>query len=86
MDASAFWGVIGKYNLNTSIYQIVLLSLLVAGILASYLSKYKWIAKAVLGVLEPVYSTFLFPAVLDRAYSEVFCLAIILGQRNIVHL
>ena len=50
MDASAFWEVIGNYNLNTGIYQIVLLSLLVAGILASYLSKYKWIAKAVLGI------------------------------------
>ena len=52
MDASAFWEIIGRYNLNTGIYQIVLLSLLVAGIVASYLSKNKWIAKAVLGVLN----------------------------------
>ena len=60
MDASSFWEVIGKYNLNTGVYQIVLLSLLVAGILASYLSKYKWIAKAVLGVLNLFIALFFF--------------------------
>ena len=60
MDASAFWEVIGKYNLNTSVYQIVLLSLLVAGILASFLSKNKWIAKAVLGVLNLFIAIFFF--------------------------
>ena len=59
MDASAFWEVIGKYNLNTGVYQIVLLSLLVVGILASYLSKYKWIAKSVLGVLNLFIALFL---------------------------
>jgi hypothetical protein len=52
MDASAFWEVIGKYNLNTGVYQIVLFALLVLGILTSYLSIYKWIAKAVLGILN----------------------------------
>ena len=60
MDASAFWEVIGNYNLNTGTYQIVLLSLLVAGILASFLSKYKWIAKAVLGVLNLFIALFFF--------------------------
>jgi hypothetical protein len=60
MDASAFWEIIGRYNLNTGVYQIVLLSLLVAGILASYLSNNKWIAKAVLGVLNLFIALFFF--------------------------
>ena len=60
MDASAFWEVIGKYNLDTGVYQIVLFTLLVVGILATYLSRHKWIAKAVLGVLTLYIAIFFF--------------------------
>jgi hypothetical protein len=60
MDAAAFWKVIGEYNLNTEVYQIALLALLVIGVLASYFTRFKWIAKVVLGVLNLFIAVFFF--------------------------
>ena len=52
MDAAAFWKVIGEYNLNTGVYQIALLALLIIGVLVSYFTRFKWIAKVVPGMLN----------------------------------
>ena len=50
MDATVFWKVIGAYNSQTIIAQIVLTLLLVAGLILSYTGKLKWGAKLVLGI------------------------------------
>ena len=60
MDATAFWKVIGEYNLNTWPYQIALLALLIFGVSFSYLTRFKWTAKAVLGVLNLFIAVFFF--------------------------
>ena len=60
MDVSAFWKVIGEYNLNTGVYQIALLALLIIGVSASYFTRFKWIAKVVLGVLNLFIAVFFF--------------------------
>ena len=79
MDASAFWEVIGKYNLNTGVYQIALVTLLVVGILTSYLSKYKWIAKVVLGTLNLYIAIFFFLQYGTEPIQKYFALPLFLA-------
>jgi len=52
MDATAFWNVIAQYNQHTLWIQTALFIVLVAGVLVSYLTRFKWIAKIVLGILN----------------------------------
>lgn len=75
MDAQAFWNVIGNYNEQTWIFQIVLLVFLLAAILLSYMQKITWAAKVSLGIAnlfiafgffacygtEPIQKYFAFP-------------------------
>ena len=60
MEAAAFWKVIGEYNLHTGGCQIALLAVLIIGVLTSYLTRYKWIAKVVLGLLNSFIAIFFF--------------------------
>ena len=50
MDAQAFWNVIGHYNQQTKMVQIILFLFLILGIALSYTQKVKWSAKFVLGI------------------------------------
>ena len=50
MDATAFWRVIGQYNSQTKIIQILFLLFLIVGLALSYTKKVKWAAKFVLGI------------------------------------
>lgn len=50
MNAQAFWNVIGNYNEQTKILQIVLLIFVIAAIALSYTRKINWAAKFALGI------------------------------------
>lgn len=50
MDAQVFWNVIGHYNSQTWVIQIILLVSLAFSLVLSYLQKPKWAAKFALGV------------------------------------
>lgn len=50
MDAQAFWNVIGNYNQQTKMIQIVLLIFLVLAIALSYMQRVRWLAKLALGI------------------------------------
>lgn len=50
MDAQVFWNVIGNYNKQTWIIQIVLFIFVISGIILSYMQKIKWSAKFSLGI------------------------------------
>ncbi|MDO4274324.1 MAG: DUF6064 family protein [Eubacteriales bacterium] len=50
MNAQAFWNVIGNYNRQTWIIQIVLLMVVMFAIMLSYNQKVKWAAKFMLGI------------------------------------
>ena len=47
MDTQVFWNVIGNYNKQTWIIQIILLIFILAMIVLSYMQKVKWAAKFV---------------------------------------
>ena len=50
MDAQAFWNVIGQYNQNTIIIQVILLILTVIAVTLSYTNKIVCSAKLMLGI------------------------------------
>ncbi len=50
MDAQAFWNVIGCYNAQTKIAQIILFIFMIAAIILSYVKKIGWPAKFALGI------------------------------------
>ncbi|MGN1165166.1 MAG: DUF6064 family protein [Lachnospiraceae bacterium] len=50
MDAQAFWNVIGQYNQNTIIIQVILLLLIVIAVMLSYTNKVACSAKLMLGI------------------------------------
>ena len=52
MDANLFWDVIGKYNNQTIIIQIILFIMLTISIALSWSGKISWIAKRTLGIIH----------------------------------
>lgn len=50
MDVQAFWNVIGQYNQNTIIIQVILLILTVIALSLSYTNKVACLAKLMLGI------------------------------------
>lgn len=52
MDAQAFWNVIGNYNNQTWIIQIVLFIVMLLAIMLSYMQKVRWAAKFLLGIVN----------------------------------
>lgn len=50
MNAQVFWNVIGMYNRQTIIMQIILLIIIVVALILSYGKKKNWIAKIALGI------------------------------------
>lgn len=50
MDAQDFWNVIGRYNQDTVIAQIILLVLILVFLILSYMGKIKFGAKIILGI------------------------------------
>lgn len=50
MDAQTFWNVIGNYNEQTWLIQIVLFVFVLLAIMLSYMRKVKWAAKFALGL------------------------------------
>lgn len=50
MDVQVFWNVIGNYNKQTWIIQIVLFIFILIAIMLSYMRKVKWAAKFSLGI------------------------------------
>lgn len=50
MDAQVFWDVIGKYNQDTVVIQVVLLFVLAIGIIIVRTNKIAWMEKVVLGI------------------------------------
>jgi hypothetical protein len=50
MDTQVFWNVIGNYNKQTWIIQIILLIFILSMIVLSYMQKVKWAAKFSLGI------------------------------------
>ncbi|MCM1284089.1 MAG: DUF6064 family protein [Muribaculaceae bacterium] len=60
MDAQAFWNVIGHYNEQTKIVQIVLLIFILAAIALSYIKKTGWLTKFALGIANLFIAIFFF--------------------------
>ena len=52
MDAQAFWNVIGQYNQNTVLIQVILLVLIAVAVTLSYTNKVACAAKLMLGIVN----------------------------------
>lgn len=52
MDAQTFWNVIGNYNKQTWVIQILLVIFVIFSIVLSYMQKVKWAAKCSLGIVN----------------------------------
>ena len=52
MDAVIFWEIIGRYNSQTIICQIIFLAVIIIAFILSYTGKIKWLIKLVLGVVN----------------------------------
>ncbi|MGN1433476.1 MAG: DUF6064 family protein [Ruminococcus sp.] len=50
MDANAFWNVIGEYNQQTIIIQLILLAFIAVAVILSYFNRIKYSAKLILGI------------------------------------
>lgn len=50
MDAQAFWNVIGNYNQQTIVFQIIIFIMVIIALVLSYTQKVKWAAKFILGI------------------------------------
>lgn len=50
MDAKAFWNVIGDYNQQTIVIQLILLAFIAVAVILSYVSRIKYSAKLILGI------------------------------------
>jgi hypothetical protein len=50
MDENVFWEIIGRYNNQTILIQIILFVFIIISFLLSYLGKIKWIVKLQLGI------------------------------------
>jgi len=51
MDTSIFWEIIGQYNSETIIIQILLFVSLIIAYILSYVGKIRWLIKFVLGII-----------------------------------
>lgn len=79
MDAAAFWKVIGAYNSQTMMVQIILTFLLVAGLVLSYTGKMKWAAKFVLGIVNLYIGIVFFGIFGTEPIQKFFALPLYLG-------
>ena len=52
MDGQLFWEVIGKYNSQTIVLQIILFIMLAVALVLSWKGKITWAAKAALGIVH----------------------------------
>ena len=84
MDVQVFWKVIGNYNKQTWLLQIVLLMFILLAVALSYMQKVKWAAKFSLGLANLFIGIVFFCMVWNRADSKVFCLAIVSALRWII--
>jgi len=50
MDAQTFWNVIGNYNQATSIWQCMILALIITSLILAYIQKAIWLPKITLGI------------------------------------
>lgn len=79
MDASAFWKVIGEYNQKTWVLQIVILGILIGSVVITLLTKYKWICKVVLGLVNLYIAFAFFAAYGTEPIQKYFALPLYLG-------
>lgn len=85
MDAQAFWNVIGNYNKQTWIIQIILFTFMLLAIMLSYMQKVKWAAKFSLGIVN-LFIGIAFLHGMGQNLFKSFCLAIISALWGIVFL
>lgn len=78
MDAQAFWNVIGNYNQQTRIAQIVLFIFTILGVSLSYCQKMKWSAKFILGIVNFFVGIVLFACYGTEPIQKFFALPLYL--------
>lgn len=81
MDAQAFWNVIGEYNRNTIIIQIMLLILTVIAVAVSYSNKAVCSAKLMLGIVNLFIGIMFFRMLRNSTDTEIFCFTVIFDLR-----
>lgn len=79
MNAQAFWSVIGNYNEQTWIIQIVLLLFVLLALLLSYMQKVKWAAKFALGIANLFIGTVFFAWYGTEPIQKFFALPLYLA-------
>lgn len=79
MDAAVFWKVIGQYNWQTVITQIILTLFLVVSLILSYTGKIKWAAKLVLGLVILYIGIVFFGVFGTEPIQKFFALPLYLG-------
>lgn len=78
MDAQAFWDVIGRYNQDTIVIQIILLFVLAAGIMIVRTNKIAWMEKVVLGIANLFIGIVFFGAYGTEPIQKFFALPLYL--------
>lgn len=76
MDAQKFWDVIGKYNQDTYIVQILFLALVATAIIVLCISKFTFFTKTVLGTANLFISTVFFGIYGTEPIQKYFALPI----------
>ena len=79
MDTQTFWDVIGNYNQQTKIVQIVLFIFLIFGIALSYIQKVKWLAKFILGITNLFIGIVFFGYYGTETIQKIFALPLYLA-------
>lgn len=79
MDAQAFWNVIGHYNQDTIMMQIILLTLIIVLIILSSTSKVKFGAKVILGITNLFIGIVFFGCYGTEPIQKYFALPLYLG-------
>ena len=78
MNTETFWNVIASYNEKTYVIQVVFTILLVTTIAFAYLSKYKFIPKVVLGIVNIYIAIVYFGFYGDEPIQTYFALPLYL--------
>lgn len=79
MDATVFWQVIGAYNSQTILVQLVLMLLLAAGLVLSYTQRVKWAATLALGLANLYIGIVFFGLFGTEPIQTFFALPLYLG-------
>ena len=71
MDTNIFWEIIGNYNNQTIIIQILLFVLLIFSFIISYTGKINWLLKLMLGITNIYMGIIFLGFMVQKKYKNI---------------